>query len=74
MVETKIGLCPFYFKHLKVEIGVMDLFCITERFMQKNSLMNGIMGISLALLSTATFAVTPEGYWKSIDDRTGEQL
>ena len=42
--------------------------------MQKNSLMNGIMGISLALLSTATFAVTPEGYWKSIDDRTGEQL
>ena len=22
MVETKIGLCPFYFKHLKVEIGV----------------------------------------------------
>jgi hypothetical protein len=22
LVETKIGLCPFYFKHLKVEIGV----------------------------------------------------
>ena len=42
--------------------------------MQKNSLMNGIMGISLALLSTASFAATPEGYWKSIDDRTGEQL
>ena len=42
--------------------------------MQKNSLMNGIMGISLALLSTATFAATPEGYWISIDDRTGEQL
>lgn len=52
----------------------MDLFCITERFMQKNSLMNGIMGISLAVFSTGAFAVTPEGYWKSIDDRTGEQL
>ncbi|WHP06561.1 DUF2147 domain-containing protein [Acinetobacter corruptisaponis] len=42
--------------------------------MQKNSLMNGIMGISLAVLSTGGFAATPEGYWKSIDDRTGEQL
>ena len=45
-----------------------------ERFMQKNSLMNGIMGISLAVFSTGAFAVTPEGYWKSIDNRTGEQL
>ena len=36
--------------------------------------MNGIMGISLAVFSTGAFAVTPEGYWKSIDDRTGEQL
>ena len=32
------------------------------------------MGISLAVLSTGGFAATPEGYWKSIDDRTGEQL
>ena len=36
--------------------------------------MNGIMGISLAVFSTGAFAVTPERYWKSIDDRTGEQL
>ena len=36
--------------------------------------MNGIMGISLAVFSTGAFAVTPEGYWKSIDNRTGEQL
>jgi uncharacterized protein (DUF2147 family) len=52
----------------------MDLFCITERFMQKNSLMKGLMGMSLALCSLMTFAATPEGFWKSIDDRTGEQL
>ena len=36
--------------------------------------MNGIMGISLAVFSTGDFAVPPEGYWKSIDNRTGEQL
>ncbi len=36
--------------------------------------MNGIMGISLAVFSTDGFATTPERYWKSIDDRTGEQL
>ena len=36
--------------------------------------MNGIMGISLAVFSTGAFAVTPEGYWKSIEERTGEQL
>lgn len=42
--------------------------------MQKNSLMKGIMGISFALCTTTTFAITPEGFWKSIDDRTGQQL
>lgn len=42
--------------------------------MQKNSLMKGLMGMSLALCSLMTFAATPEGFWKSIDDRTGEQL
>jgi hypothetical protein len=42
--------------------------------MQKNSLMKGLVGISFALFATANFAATPEGFWKSIDDRTGEQL
>jgi uncharacterized protein (DUF2147 family) len=42
--------------------------------MQKNSLMKGLMGMSLVLCSLMTFAATPEGFWKSIDDRTGEQL
>ncbi|ENW17331.1 hypothetical protein L313_0733 [Acinetobacter haemolyticus CIP 64.3 = MTCC 9819] len=42
--------------------------------MQKKILMNGVVGISLGLLTTLTIASTPEGYWKSIDDRTGEQL
>ncbi|QUY35551.1 DUF2147 domain-containing protein [Acinetobacter junii] len=42
--------------------------------MQKNSFMKGLMGMSLALCSLMTFAATPEGFWKSIDDRTGEQL
>ena len=42
--------------------------------MQKHSLMKGIVGISFALFATANFAATPEGFWKSIDDRTGEQL
>ena len=42
--------------------------------MQKHSLMKGIVGISFALFATANFAMTPEGFWKSIDDRTGEQL
>lgn len=41
--------------------------------MQKKILMNGVVGISLGLLTTLTIASTPEGYWKSIDDRTGEQ-
>lgn len=53
----------------------MDLFCTLGRaYYAKHSLMNGIMGISLAVFSTGAFAVTLEGYWKSIDDRTGEQL
>ena len=42
--------------------------------MQKNSLMKGLMSMSLALCSLMTFAATPEGFWDSIDDRTGEQL
>lgn len=42
--------------------------------MQKKLFMNGIMGISLSLLSTTIFSASIEGYWKSIDDRTSEQL
>lgn len=42
--------------------------------MQKKILMNGIIGISLGLFTTFSIASTPEGYWRSIDDRTGEQL
>lgn len=42
--------------------------------MQKNSLMKGLMGMSLALCSLMTFAATPEGFWHSIDDKTGEKL
>ncbi|RZF50432.1 DUF2147 domain-containing protein [Acinetobacter halotolerans] len=42
--------------------------------MQKKLLMNGIMGISLAVLTTMGHAATPEGFWKSIDDRSGELL
>ena len=49
-------------------------FALWSVLCKKNSLMNGIMGISLAVFSTGAFAVTPERYWKSIDDRTGEQL
>ena len=34
----------------------------------------GIVGCSIACASLTTFAASIEGYWKSIDDRTGEQL
>lgn len=37
-------------------------------------LMNGIMGITIACASVSTFAASIEGYWKSIEERTGEQL
>ena len=36
--------------------------------------MKGIVGLTLAFASVASFAASIEGYWKSIDDRTGEQL
>ena len=42
--------------------------------MQRNSLMNGLMGVSFILFTSTSFAATPEGFWKSIDDRTGEPL
>lgn len=37
-------------------------------------LMKGIIGVSIAFINVTTFATSIEGYWKSIDDRTSEQL
>ena len=37
-------------------------------------LMKSVVGFSIACASLTTFAASIEGYWKSIDDRTGEQL
>lgn len=47
-----------------------------ELTMQKNKFISAIMGISLAFLTTASFAanLTPEGYWISVDDSSGERL
>ncbi|MCH7393152.1 DUF2147 domain-containing protein [Acinetobacter dispersus] len=42
--------------------------------MLNRMLMNGIMGLILACASATTFAASIEGYWKSIEERTGEQL
>jgi len=36
--------------------------------------MKGIVGLIIAFASVTGFAASIEGYWKSIDDRTGEQL
>ena len=42
--------------------------------MQKKSIRKGILGLVLSLASVTAFSASIEGYWKSIDDRTGEQL
>jgi hypothetical protein len=36
--------------------------------------LKGIMGVSIAFLSMTAFSASIEGYWKSIEERTGEQL
>jgi hypothetical protein len=36
--------------------------------------MKGFMGLSIAFLSMTTYSASIEGYWKSIEERTGEQL
>ena len=36
--------------------------------------MKGFLGLSITFTSLMTYAASIEGYWKSIDDRTGEQL
>lgn len=33
-----------------------------------------LMGLCIAFASTTTFAAAIEGYWKSIEERTGQQL
>ena len=42
--------------------------------MLNRMLIKAIVGFSIACASLTTFAASIEGYWKSIDDRTGEQL
>lgn len=42
--------------------------------MQNRMFMKGIVMLAISCVSMATFAASIEGYWKSIDDRTSEQL
>ena len=42
--------------------------------MLNRMLIKGIVGCSIACASLTTFAASIEGYWKSIEERTGEQL
>ena len=42
--------------------------------MQKKSIRKGILGLVLSLASVTAFSATFEGFWHSIDDRTGEKL
>ena len=45
-----------------------------ELNMQKKSIRKGILGLVLSLASVTAFSATIEGFWHSIDDRTGEKL
>ena len=42
--------------------------------MQKKSIRKGLLGLVLSLASVTAFSATIEGFWHSIDDRTGEKL
>ena len=42
--------------------------------MQKKSISKGILGLVLSLASVTAFSSTIEGFWHSIDDKTGEKL
>ena len=42
--------------------------------MLNRMLIKAILGFSIACASLTTFAASIEGYWKSIEERTGEQL
>ena len=42
--------------------------------MQKKSIRKGILGLVLSLASVTAFSATIEGFWYSIDDKTGEKL
>lgn len=42
--------------------------------MLNRTLMKGLMGLTLTFASVTAFSASIEGYWKSIEERTGEQL
>lgn len=42
--------------------------------MSNHVFMKGIIGLSIAFLTATASAASIEGYWKSIEERTGEQL
>lgn len=42
--------------------------------MQKKSIRKGVLGLVLYLASVTAFSATIEGFWHSIDDKTGEKL
>ena len=50
------------------------LFKVNGDNMLNRVFMKGIVGLIIAFASVTGFAASIEGYWKSIDDRTGEQL
>ena len=47
---------------------------MTGLIMLNRVFIKGIVGCSIACASLTTFAASIEGYWKSIEERTGEQL
>lgn len=50
------------------------LFKVNGDNMLNRVFMKGFLGLSITFTSLMTYAASIEGYWKSIDDRTGEQL
>jgi len=49
------------------------LFKVNGDNMLNRVFMKGFLGLSITFTSLMTYAASMEGYWKSIDDRTGEQ-
>ena len=49
------------------------LFKVNGDNMLNRVFMKGFLGLSITFTSLMTYAASIEGYWKSIDDRTGEQ-
>lgn len=52
----------------------MSFFLNDGVSMLNRMLIKAIVGFSIACASLTTFAASIEGYWKSIEERTGEQL